>query len=194
MRIYQTKVGEGLDMHVVPRDESLQEFLSKFNDAMPHGKPVGKKWAAPEVILLRRAVPPPHKPLREVDVLAFNLSFYVFNGRAEEVLGDMLRVTGQLLSLPSTDGTFFLYNPTTISNALDSQRKNRAEYVFIEEGLQGLDAFCLKGFRRLFVSDRFKARYDEHQLSGLSFYEVWSSESGPRPYWLDEPRHVLPHG
>lgn len=127
----------------------------------------------------------------------------LFSCRARSHLDGILRRFGQLFPVDCDVKEYFLYNVTTVVDALDRdhsrleyfpqlRREKEAglplyvrmvfEYWFHEDRLAGVDIFKLPEFNetRTYVSERFVQTVSDGGLTGFSFEKVWSS-GDPKP-------------
>lgn len=109
-----------------------------------------------------------------------------FSARAVERVGHLLRASGQLLPLISVDGEFYLWNVTTVVDALDEEASAVTRFssgrimaverwVFRPGDLRDVTAFKIPQLRRAytFITDRFAREFTEAGLAGLAPHPVW---------------------
>jgi hypothetical protein len=114
----------------------------------------------------------------------------VFSGRAVAALRPLLEEYGEILSLDSRDGSFFIFNVLNLIDALDEQAsaivrfpdgKRGLEiqrFVFRQSQLAGVDVFKLpqQPLGRVFVSDKFVEMVRNAGLVGFTFEWHWASD------------------
>ncbi len=121
-----------------------------------------------------------------------NLIYPVFSDRAVSALGPMLKENGELLPLTTKTRTkYFLYNVTTISDALDC-KESRCDwrirglyayeirrFVFHPRKVESLRIFWLRVCPgTVLVTRPFVDCVLSHGLKGLSFRKVWPLPKG----------------
>ena len=186
-----------------PKDRD-GSFLSKH---IGNGKPCSG-WKPMELYFFNPSAPKP-------DI--FCAPSLVFNQRTCDLLKQSLESCGQLLPLTVKEeaGTHYLYNCTTVVDALDSKR-SIWEYdrdldhsdidvpSFHPERFKDVTLFLLppRQLPGLYVVERtgnprdgeFKALVEQHDLTGLRFDLLWSDTDGPAlPRFLHEPDSPFEH-
>lgn len=123
----------------------------------------------------------------------------VFSLRAVERLRDILEPNGEILPLISESGTYFVFNPTTVIDALDEERSvvsrysfqgspigaisHVDRYEFIPERLKGATIFQIKSLRYgAYVTPAFIKRVRAADLRGFDFMKLWPIPEG-ESYW-----------
>lgn len=115
----------------------------------------------------------------------------MFSQRAIDILGDLLRESGQVFPIQCEGEIYYAFNATNIIDAFDRENaefktfKNSQKimrivrYAFSEEKLQDVCVFKPKEKIRdgIFVTDSFKTRVEDFNLCGFIFRKVWSSNS-----------------
>ena len=109
-----------------------------------------------------------------------------FTGRAIERIGNLLRESGQVLPLLSADGEYYLWNVTTIIDALDEERCELHRFssgrvmavqrwAFRAGMLREATAFKIPQLLRAFtfVTGAFVDRLADSGLTGLAPERVW---------------------
>jgi hypothetical protein len=115
----------------------------------------------------------------------------IFRSSAIIGLGPLLRENGELLPLACVGAELMMYNPIKLLDALDENASSITRfdngrimrvrnYVFREEIVDGIDVFKIPNLRvsPTFVSQRFVDRWNELDLKGLDFAQVWANEPG----------------
>ena len=135
----------------------------------------------------------------------------ILSQKARDCVGQVLEKSGQLLPLAVKRelGTHYLYNCTTVVDALDPatsiwlhyKERNRSVIdapSFHPKRLDKVTLFMLPRGQMagLYVVERtgdhrdgeFKALVEHHGLTGLDFYQVWSEEDGlgRPPFYCDQ--------
>jgi len=104
-----------------------------------------------------------------------------FGERAISVLRDFLEPNGELLPIlaPACAGNFFVYNTTTVTDALDTSRSQigvlgLGRYEFVQERLADLSIFRIptSGIF-IYVTDAFVLRAKDYGLEGFNFVQIW---------------------
>lgn len=111
-----------------------------------------------------------------------------FTARAVEALRDVLFTHGQILPLRSADGEFYLWNITTIVDALDEAASDVVRFssgrimtvekwAFRRDAVDHHPAFKVPQLRRAypFVTDAFMKRVAEEGLQGFAPELLWQS-------------------
>lgn len=209
MKVYEVKTGnppgtksrEYASLNPKDRDDS---FLSKH---IGNGTSCAV-WRPMEFYVFDPSAPKP-------DI--FDAPSLVFNQRARALLGPALESGGQLLPLTveGVAGTHYLYNCTTVVDALDPEHsiwwhykeRNRSRIdvpSFHPKRLKDATLFLLppRQLPGLYVVERtgnpsdgeFKALVEHHALTGLRFDLLWSETDGPAlPRFLHEPDSPFEH-
>jgi hypothetical protein len=165
---------------------SVEVFMGFFGSF--DGKLMADRWTAPEVRLARERK---HRgrPASDYPFLCAGLA--VFSERAVAALRDLLEDAGEILPLPSPDGSYSACNVTRVVDALDREQSEIAyfddgrimhvrRYVFLADRLADVPLFKLAGFEkgRIYVTDAFVQRAKEHGLVGFWFDPLWTDEPG----------------
>jgi hypothetical protein len=112
------------------------------------------------------------------------VTFPAFSRRACDVLRDFLEPNGELLPLDSKVGEYYVFNITTVLDALDTSRAvlefGGVDYfAFHKEKLKGRSIFrILEEPMMTIVSDAFVRRVHEHGLNGFDFSKIWPLPRG----------------
>lgn len=112
-----------------------------------------------------------------------------FDDEAVKELDCFLEGNAELLPLNCPEGNFYVVNVTKVLDCLNLERSEyksfsdgrimrMIKYVFYEGIVRDIDVFKVKGLegRDVFVSDKFKNKVEESQLTGFKFTLVWDSE------------------
>lgn len=114
----------------------------------------------------------------------------VFDEKAISVLGDLLNGNAEILPLDCKEGVFYAINVINVIDCIDYEKSEYKTfrdgqrimrfitYVFNEEKTKGMNLFKLKDepLKRPFVSDEFRKRVIDNNLTGFKFELVWDSE------------------
>ncbi|MDX2271892.1 MAG: hypothetical protein NW237_08065 [Cyanobacteriota bacterium] len=166
---------------VVGSGKRLNE-VSKFT----FGNPVLETWKPVQVRLATDLDKPP-LPVSDFPGLS---GMPAFTEKAVNALGEILRINGELLPLESDDGIFYLYNTTTIIDALDEGKSDLSrnqnglvrfikKHHFVPQKISQLTIFRpiqLPDYSYPCVTDRFVEVVEQAQLTGFLFRKLWSSD------------------
>jgi hypothetical protein len=134
-------------------------------------------------------------PLADLELL-YGVGIPLLSERAVDLLADVLHSNGQLFPVESTAGAYYLFNVTTVLDALDREKsqieywptlKRDADpprvrqvdrYVFRSDRLEGATIFKLPEHRvtKLYATDVFAERVSKANLQGFSFHLIWPLE------------------
>jgi hypothetical protein len=156
----------------------LFEFARRFN-----GKPFKGTWKDVEIGLDPRRLP-------KGDTPSLIPGVPIFNRRAMDALRDVLEHNGELLPVIIVGEEYFLFNVTTVVDALDASNSevirfngstkvlNIRSYSFFSEKLSGRSIFKIPQTPTgdVFVTDAFVKRVNSAALKGFWFPLVWSSD------------------
>lgn len=124
------------------------------------------------------------------DYPCVDLAIPAFSPRAVEVLRDLLEPNGELLPINTKQGSYYIYNTTTIVDLLDRERSEVNWYK------DGFTAFAVKRYEvkdgvshpgifripekpsTLHANDDFVRRVREHGLNGMTLTRVWPLPPG----------------
>ncbi len=115
----------------------------------------------------------------------------VFDEEAIDILSDLLDGHAEILPLDCQDGEFYAINITKVLDCIDYDKSEYKmfrdgkrimrfkKYEFKEEMVKGKHIFKIvdEPLRRPFVSDEFRQRIIDNQLTGFVFELVWDSEA-----------------
>ncbi len=115
----------------------------------------------------------------------------VFDKKTVEILADLLNNHAEILPLDCQDGEFYAINITKVLDCIDYEKSEYKmfrdgkrimrfkSYVFKKEVVKDKHIFKIidEPLRKPFVSDEFRQRIIEHQLTGFDFRLVWDSEA-----------------
>lgn len=107
-----------------------------------------------------------------------------------EILQPLLNGNGEVLPLDCEEGDYFLFNVTTVTDALDEASSEIVRFpdgkrimdikrfVFVGAELEGADVFKLPQLPlgRVFVTDPFVQAVKHGGLVGFDFKWLWASE------------------
>ncbi|MDX2273167.1 MAG: hypothetical protein NW237_14630 [Cyanobacteriota bacterium] len=166
---------------VVGSGEKLNK-VSKFLS----GNPVLGIWEPVPVQLVSDL----DKPPRLISDFPGLSGMPAFTEKAVEALGEVLEMNGELLPLESDNGTFYLYNTTTIVDALDEEKSSLSKnqnglvyyikkYYFIPQKVSQLTIFKTVQIPHdsyPCVTDQFVNIVERARLTGFLFRKIWSSD------------------
>jgi hypothetical protein len=130
------------------------------------------------------------------DFPCVSLSIPAFSERAANALREMLEPNGELLEFRYSERVYFAFHCRKIVEILDHHRTVGAFYSgysstckkpasalsylgVIQGSLSGLTIFRMRELpNRVFVTDHFKNRVEEHLLSGFDFALAWPLHEG----------------
>jgi hypothetical protein len=180
-------------------DSNTDKLIKSMNQGWFEGNPIGDAW------IPIRAVVDEDTRVLPVGDCPFVPGFYVvpvLSAKAVETLRDLLRENGELLPLICDEGTYYVFNTTTVVDALDEQRSGftplqeidpdlfwdsapdemrATRFEFFSEKVADLSIFRIPfGFNYAvnypLVTDRFVQRVQTAGLKGFEFQLLWSSE------------------
>ena len=113
----------------------------------------------------------------------------VFDEKAVSVLGDLLVGNAEILPLNCADGVFYAINVINVVDCIDYEKSQYktfrdgkrimkfTKYVFTERKIKGLHLFKIKDepLKRPFVSEEFRKRVMDNNLTGFKFELAWDS-------------------
>lgn len=114
----------------------------------------------------------------------------VFDKKAVSVLDDLIKGNAEILPLDCKNKDFYLINVTNVIDCINYEKSEYKtfndgirimrfiKYVFNERYINGVDLFKLKDepLKRPFVSDKFRKRVLDSNLTGFIFELAWDSE------------------
>ena len=114
----------------------------------------------------------------------------VFDEKAITVLRDLIIGNAEILQLDCEDGDFYAINVTNVRDCIDYEKSiyktfrdgkrimRFTKYVFNKKKIEGVDLFKIKDepLKRPFVSENFRKRVLENNLTGFKFELAWDSE------------------
>lgn len=177
---------------LVPVDEADYDWRAPFD-----GRPVGSDWSPP---LLYWETEDDKHPIGDYSTFSGEP---VFSDRAVDILDDLLDGRGELLPLAvagSSEGRWWLFNITRLSDALDEQH---SELRYFDDGrILGIDRWefhsdrlagetIFRPARKLIypcVTDAFRERVEQAQLTGW----VWDRQVWPQRPTLQPPMKPAP--
>ncbi len=158
--------------------DDIVEFNRRFD-----GSSLKKNWTGQEEF----GFAPDRRPKGDTPGLSSHIP--VFSRRAVEILGDLLKDSGELLPITCEGEDYFLFNVTRLVDALDEDASGLERlstgrimaidrYSFVKSKLMGVDIFKLpqKPLSYPYVTDAFVRRVEDSGLKGFKFRLVWSSE------------------
>ncbi|MBO8142920.1 MAG: hypothetical protein H0Z37_12245 [Firmicutes bacterium] len=180
MKIYWLRADKEDYQTFYTPDEAEYEILREFD-----GRPRSASWVPIRVAVWRHEQVP--EGLKPSDFPSLRSSCPVFSTRAAEGLWDLLEPNGEILPLLCDEGEYFVYNVTTLSDALDEERSEISrfpddgqvmavyEYVFRSDKVGQAAIFKLTQIPTLwvFVTEEFVQRVQELGLVGFDFTLVW---------------------
>lgn len=179
-----------------PNSDKLIEFM---NQGWFEGNLIGDAWIPIRVVINEET------RIFPVGDCPFVPGFYVepvFSAKAVEVLKDLLEENGELLPLICNEGTYYVFNATTVVDALDEQHSEFkplqeldpdlfwdstpdemrvTRHEFFSEKIADLSIFRIPfganyAINYPLVTDRFVQRVAASGLKGFEFQLLWSSE------------------
>lgn len=113
----------------------------------------------------------------------------IFDEKAINVLGDLLIGNAEILPLDCEDGNFYAINVVNVIDCIDYEKSKYktfrdgkrimrfTKYVFDERKISGVNLFKTKEepLKRPFVSEKFRKRVVDNQLTGFKFELAWDS-------------------
>lgn len=114
----------------------------------------------------------------------------VFDEKAIGILGDLLTDNAEILPLDCEDGNFYAINVINVMDCINYEKSQYktfrdgtrimrfTKYVFIEKKIEGMNLFKIKDepLKRPFVSEEFRKRAIDNNLTGFKFELAWDSE------------------
>lgn len=114
----------------------------------------------------------------------------VFDKKAIDVLSDLLINSAEILPLECEDGKFYAINITNVKDCIDYDKSKYktfrdgkrimrfTKYVFDEMKIEWENLFKIKEepLKRPFVSEEFRKRVVDNNLTGFKFELAWDSE------------------
>ncbi len=168
---------------LVLKDSTKWQDLKDMFD----GTPLKQRWKPIEVEVLRDDK---RKDRLKGDCPSLSPGVAVFSERAVAALKDMLEASGELLPLLCDDGQYYLFNVTSVIDALDesssdllrfseSGRVMRVKkYVFHSSVVSKASVFKIPQLVRshIFVVRAFAERARERGLAGFDFRLLWQDQ------------------
>ena len=159
-------------------EDDIVEFNRRFN-----GAPIKRSWTGKEKFSF---VP---RRLPKGDTPSLSSHIPVFNAKAVNMLADFLEPNGELLPIACDGEKFFLFNVTTVVDALDENSSELKlfnsggimsieRHSFTQEKLIGVTVFKLpqRVLGWAYVTDPFVDKVKVAKLKGFKFRLVWSSD------------------
>jgi hypothetical protein len=168
----------------------FEDFQADGNNAAPFGLMLAKlRWDP----LRDRWNPPPIRWLSEMmdrktcDFPTFRSGIWCLSHRAFEALGELLERSGELLPLEGLGGEYRAFNCLERYNALHhvkmeaeqardpyfSISSTRSKIHLVRSRIGHADIFKIpQALTHTFVSNRFKALYENASLTGLDFIPI----------------------
>lgn len=178
MRVYILRAHSDRYQSVLMKVGDLFAFARRFD-----GKPFKGSWKDVEIGLDPRRLP-------NGDTPSLIPGVPIFSGKAVAALQDFLKQNGELLPTIIEGDEYFLFNVTTVVDALDesSSKIDRFHgstkvlyidsYSFFGDKLSGISIFKIPQTPSgdVFVTDKFVKRVRSARLKGFWFPLVWSSD------------------
>jgi hypothetical protein len=173
-------------------EECLSFFLANENEQQQFdklyesywGQPLGDRW---KTFHLRPSDYYSHFPMG--DFPHFFADVLLFSTRAKVILQDMMAPSGEFLEMKYGNESVYAFNVTNFINVLDENKSevkrfkssgrimSIEKYEFIPHLLENQVIFKIPQAKgRIFVTDKFVQRVNEHGLVGLEFVERWRNE------------------
>ncbi|SEM83736.1 imm11 family protein [Lihuaxuella thermophila] len=163
---------------VMTIEENLLDRFEQF------GQPLEHDWKPIEMF-----VPDAKKELPKSDFPNFLTDVPIFNQNAKNAFYELLRPNGEFLPVIIEGEKHYAFNTINRIDALDEEASDVKrfkssgrimkviKYKFIPEKVQGQVIFKIpQDPGSVYVSNTFLAKYQEHELTGLMFREVWHAE------------------
>lgn len=180
MKIYQPRVAEGFQWVLPVNEDDFETFLS-FD-----GSPRASTWTPVSVQLLSTDE---GRALEKSDFPWLGRHALILSSGAVDAVGELLRTDGELLSLACDEAELWVFNPTTVVDALDKDwselvRFNSSgrimtvtKYAFQAELVDDVLAFKVPELLRAstFVTDGFVDAVKLASLRGVDFEMLWES-------------------
>ncbi len=180
MRIYQPRVVEGFQWVLPINDDDFEIFLG-FD-----GSSRASTWTPARVQLLSADE---ERTLEKSDFPWLGRHALILSSRAIGAVEGLLRNDGELLPLACDEAALWVFNPTTVVDALDQDRSELVrfnssgrimtvtKYVFQAELVGDAVAFKVPEFLRAstFVTERFVDAMKLAGLRGVEFELLWES-------------------
>lgn len=180
MRIYEPRVADGFQW-VFPVDDDDFETFCSFD-----GSSRESTWSPVRMRLL--LADDEERTLEKSDFPWLGEHVLILSSRAVDAVGGLLRNDGELLPLACDEQELWVFNPTTVVDALDQNRSELrrfdsgrimavSNYVFRAELVGDAVAFKVPELHRVstFVTERFVDAVKSAGLRGVDFEMLWES-------------------
>jgi hypothetical protein len=168
-----------------PNDERDFEVIA----TLVNGVARKSQWRAIDVSIIQQD---DGRRLQRSDSPWFGADALILRPSAVAALGELLEACGELLPLTCRDSPVCIFNPRSLTGALDEQASSLTRfssgrimsverYAFRSEVVEGVHAFKISELRvsPTFVSRAFVNRWKRAGLVGLEFLERWRGAPSP---------------
>ncbi|WP_397376181.1 imm11 family protein [Paenibacillus sp. sptzw28] len=168
-----------------------EEQYYKYFDSQFMGQPVST-WGEIEMMVYKGGG-------KYCDAPYFVSGKPIFSGKTVETLGDLIRDSAEILPLVHEPFAVYAINVLNVINCIDYSRAEPKKlssgtligfnrFAFHEQLLTGKHIFKIPEMlsTKIFVSDQFKAKVEEHKLTGFAFYEVWNSVASEKQLAVED--------
>lgn len=173
MRVFEFEVQEGYEW-AVPESQDDYDIFSSFD-----GSPRTTTWTPIRMEFVKEDQ---GHNLLPAEMPWFRHNAPVMKEKAIETLGAVLAKDGELLPLTCDETDLWVFNMTTVLDALDLERSDLVKfssgrimkvksYVFRADRLSHVSAFMIPQISSLFVTDDVVARATK--LTGVGFRSLW---------------------
>lgn len=180
MKVFLLQADSDHYQTLVPKNEDDFDLIYKIN-----GVEIGGNWRPFMVEPLIESQDEENLPSGDFTLMTTS-ALPVFSNKSVNALREKLLSNGELLPVVTDRETYFVYNITTLVDALDIQKCD-AEYFtngklmvvrtysFFYEKLRGLVIFKVPQFPLgpVFVTDEFVKQVERQDLKGFKFKSVW---------------------
>jgi hypothetical protein len=166
-----------------PKNEADFDIIERLN-----GEPLSRSWSPIKVEVLIEEPEDKNLPVSDFPSMTTS-ALPVFSQKAVDALKDLLLSNGELLPLDFPGGTYYIFNVTTVVDALNVPECDAVyfptgrimtihRYQFHPHKLNGLTIFKVPQFllAPIFVTDDFLKQAESAGLTGFKFKQVWTSD------------------
>ncbi|MFD1424220.1 hypothetical protein CLV36_104261 [Laceyella sediminis] len=178
-----------MKIYVLDQDYSYQSIApikeQLFDQLEQLGKSLIKNWESIEL-----KVPESKKEFPRSDFPNLLKYVPVFSQKAKECFYGLLRPLGEFLTVTIENEDYFAYNLTNIIDGLDEEQSEVKRFVssgrimrivkheFVPEKVKEQIMFKIpQDPGSIYVSDLFVEKYNQHELVGLKFREIWNKNA-----------------
>ena len=185
VKIYTIEADVDNYWYAFPKNIDREDFWRQFD-----GRSLINRWSEPVFEWYKGENDDRKLPIQKYgkgDIQGYQSHIPLLSSKSVDCLGEILSKSGEILKIKLLDEDYFLYNITSVINALDlehsevkyfrdSDRIMRIKkYEFKENMLKGINIFKLQGakYKTPFVTEKFIAAVEECGLEGFKFRLVW---------------------